>query len=369
MLKKIRLLFAFMFLFLLGCKQETKPQEKELIRPVMVEEVTLSDNHQARSFAGLAKSSDKEQLSFQVNGRIKTLGVQVGSQVRKGQVIAQLDNNDYSLRVSQAHASLQVANTQVNNAKAQYERIRNLYESDSVSRNDLDSSYAAYQISKATKTQAQEELKLATNQSNYTQLRVSKNGCAIAAIQAHENQNVAAGQAIVELECGDKLEIEVYIPETIIGFIKSGTKAKVKFSSLPDTFLNATVSEVGISTAGGITYPVILILEDKNEKLRAGMTADVFFSIQIQDDSTQLVVPFFSVAADQNGNFVYLFEATGARNGIVKRQPIKVGKTSPKGIIVLEGLSPGQKIITAGINQIHEGMKVKLLATPVLRQQ
>ena len=358
-----------MLLILTACQPKEKAQEKELIRPVQTQQVGLSDSYQVRSFAGLAKSNDSTPLSFQVNGRIEKVFVQVGDKVKQGQIIAQIDDDDYNTRVAQGRAGILVAQTKVNNAKSQYERVRNLYESDSVSRNDLDSARAAYDVGRAALSQAQEEQNMVMKQSSYTRLKIAKNDCAVAAVNAHENQNIAAGQPVVLLECGHKLEVEVSIPETIINSIKLGVAAKVKFSSLPDTLFKATVTEVGVSTAGGITFPVTLVLEGDTERLRAGMTADVFFPVINDNKSTGIVLPFVAVGADQKGNFVYLFQPLQDGQGTVKRQTVKVGPIAQEGVTILDGLSVGQQVITAGINQLQDGMKVKLLTTDVLKRQ
>ena len=129
------------------------PQEKTLspprIRPVRYQEVAQVAATRIRTFSGAAKAAMESKISFKVAGTISTLDAEVGDRVREGQLIAELDDRDYHLRVKEAEAALGQAGAQLRNARANFARTRALYENDNASRNDYDTARTAVETSEA----------------------------------------------------------------------------------------------------------------------------------------------------------------------------------------------------------------------------
>ena len=119
-----------------SCTPEEKTQPPPRIRPVRYQAVAQVSATRIRTFSGAAKAAMESKISFKVAGTISTLDAEVGDRVREGQLIAELDDRDYHLRVKESEAALVQAVAQLRNANANFARTRALYENDNASRND-----------------------------------------------------------------------------------------------------------------------------------------------------------------------------------------------------------------------------------------
>ncbi len=345
--------------FLVSCSD--KPAEKPLIRPVRYQRVTQQGAYRSRTYSGITQSAIESKLSFRVPGTIQELAVKLGDRVRAGQLIARLDPTDYELKEQQAQAALERAQAQARNAKANYERIRSLYENNNVSLTELDSARAQFESTKAAVESSQKELELARLQIEYTSLHAPIDG-AISLVDVEVNENVTAGAQIVLLSSESKIEVKVLVPEFVISKIFEGRHVTVQFNALPGKTFYATIKEVGVSANGiSTTFPVTVSLDNPPPQIRPGMTAEVTFQFATSTRKNCFIVPLVAVGADSAGRFVFILEKTGDELGTVHRRNVSVGDITEDGIEVNEGLSDGDLIVTAGINNILDGMTVKIL--------
>ena len=106
--------------FITGCSEEKV--EQEIIRPVRYQQVFLTGGNRLRIFSGTAKAGVESNLSFKVAGTVEKVFVKVGDNVKKGQVLAQLDDTDFKLQAQEADAAYKQSISQEINAKSNYER-------------------------------------------------------------------------------------------------------------------------------------------------------------------------------------------------------------------------------------------------------
>ncbi len=343
----------------LSCGQE-ETQVKEIIRPVRYEQTFAQGGNRPRTFSGSAKASKESNLSFKVPGTVQKMMVNVGDNVKAGQLIAELVPQDYKLEKQQAEAALNQAEAQARNAKASYDRTKLLYESNNASLNDLDAARAANESAQAAVDAAKKQLELSNLQLSYTKLKAPTEG-AIAAVNSETNENVQAGQTIVQLTSVEGLEVEVTIPEILITQIKEGDPVTVNFDALPDREFAAMVTEVGVASTGmGTTFPVTVLLDNEDADVRSGMAAEVKFNFQSTDQRERYFVPSFAVAEDRQGRYVYVVKDAGDGLGLIERKNVTVGELTAAGLEIFEGLSDGDKVVTAGVTRIQPGQKVKL---------
>ncbi len=353
------LLFFLLMLFLSCGKEEV--QEK-IIRPVRYIQVFSTGGSRVRSFSGVAQAGLESNLSFKVHGTIKRVAVKVGDRVKAGDLVAQLDPSDYQLKVQQSEASLANTQAQARNAKANYDRIRTLYENNSASRSELDASRAAYESADAGVRAAEKQLELAGLQLSYTTLRAPTGG-AIAQVNVELNEYVETGKMVVVLTSGAQIEVKVSIPEVLITRIKEGSKVTVTLDAIPDKEFTATVREVGVAaTRVGTTFPVTVRLDEEDSAIKPGMAASVVFLFEAKDEKERCVVPSHAVLEDRDGRFVFLVEPITDEPGYgtVRRRSVTVGDLTAEGLEVFEGLSDGDLVITAGVSQVTENQKVKM---------
>lgn len=346
---------------LAGCQNQQATGKKEIVRPVRYTQVQWITEKPMRRFVGVSQAGVSTRLSFKVPGTLKQLMIKVGDVVRYGQTIAELDNEDFRLRVQQTAANVKQSEAYARNADANYRRIKDLYVNNSVSRNELDSARAAHESAQASADAAKKQHEIAQQQLSYTALTSPEADCAVASVLSEINENVAMGQPIAEITCGSKLEVKVAVPETFITQITQGEHVIVNFDALPNETFAAQVSEVSVSASGTATFPVIARLDDSEARLRPGMAAEVSFPVLENDNQRRLIVPAVSVSEDAEGRFVYIIKKTAEDIGIAERRAVKTGRLTNDKIVILQGLRPGELVITAGISRIVNHQKVKLL--------
>lgn len=333
----------------------------EIIRPVRVQQVFTAGGDQQRVFSGVAKPGIESRLSFKVGGSLQRLDSKVGDRVSAGQLIASLDPSDFRLQVQEAEASLDRTEAEARNAAANYERTRALYENNNASRTELDAARSAAESSKAAVASISKQLELAKRQLQYTELKAPLPG-EIATVNVELSENVQAGSTIVILISGKTPEVEVNIPEVLIARVQRGDSVGVNFDAIPDQTFAASVTEVGVGSGGLATsFPVTVRLRAADSRVRSGMAAEVTFSFEYGDGRERILVPPVAVAEDRDGRFVYVVEPDEPGFGMVRRKNVEVGDLSGEGIEVLSGLLDGDRVVTAGVSRISDGLKVRLL--------
>lgn len=342
-----------------GCGDEE--ETPEVIRPVRSERVFATGGSRVRTFSGAAQAAVEAPLSFRVPGTVSRIPVTVGVTVRAGQLIAQIDPEDYQLQLQDAEAALRQAEASARNADGSYSRLRALYENNNASLNDLEAARAAFEAATAQVQSLQNRVALARQQVEYTRLTAPRAG-AIAAVNVEPNQNVQAGQTVVLLTSGSELEVQVSVPEVLIAGITVNDAVNVSFDALPGRTFSARVTEVGVTSGRfATTFPVTVRLNTAVPDIRQGMAAEVAFTFQATDNRERFFVPPFAVGEDRQGRFVYVVEPQGRDNlGTVRRRPVMVGELTSDGLEILQGLADGEEVVTAGVTKIRDGLTVRI---------
>lgn len=346
---------------LLSCGEEEQVPEP-VVRPVRSEPVYATGGSRARSFSGTCRAAQESRLSFKVAGTVTKVAVQVGDRVRTGQLIAELDGRDYELQVQEAEAALKSSQAQARNANRALSRVRSLYENQNASLNDLDAARAAWESAEAQDRATQNRVDLARSQLSYARLTSPVEG-SIASVTVEENENVAPGQPVALLTSGSDLEVQVAIPEVLIAQIREGDATTVSFDAIPGQEQQGTVTEVGVSPTGmATTFPVTVRLHKVDPKCRPGMAAEVIFRFGTRGNRERILVPASAVGEDPEGRFVFVVDESEAGTATVHRRPVTI-RLAGKDIEILEGLTDGERVVTAGVSRINDGQKVKLLGT------
>lgn len=343
-----------------GC--QAPPEETEpLIRPVRYTRVVVGGARERRVFSGVTRAALEADLSFKVPGNVTDISVSVGDSVEKGQVVARLDPTDYEVTLRQAEAGLERARAQLRNAHSNFERTRELYENRNVSRSELDNARANSESAEAQVRADQQRLEAARLQLSYTRL-VAPEKCTLAEQYVEENQNVAAGQGIVQVNCGECAEVVVDVPAAYIGRVQPDSEARVSVTALGKQYFRGVVAEIGVAAGSRSTYPVTVQVRDDCSDMRSGMAADV--ELVVPGTGIQgITVPFIAVGEDSEGNFVYVLIPDDDETWRAEKRRVTVaGAPAAAGIRLTSGLEEGELIATAGIRRLTEGQRLTLLA-------
>lgn len=356
-------LLSIGFLLLCGCGDQstTGGQMAKILRPVKYQVVEQSVSGRTRTYSGVSKAGREVKLSFRVGGTLQKIPVKVGDAFDKNTLIASLNRTSFELEVEKSRAGLAQAEAEKRNADSRYQRVRDLYENNNSSRDDLDSARTTLESAKAQVRSAKKSLELALLDLSYTELRAGEK-CSVAKVFTEVNENVAAGESIIEAVCGRINKVEVKVPESLIASVHNGMAASVRFDALPGVGFTAKVVEVGVSSAAGSSFPVTLVLNENHSRLRSGLAAEVTFNFPASHpELSHVYLPPVAVGQDSQGRFVFVLKpGENPGEGIVRRQPVTIGELTSMGLEIKSGVKPGDKIVTAGVSVIRDGLHVKV---------
>lgn len=358
-LRKIVQLKYVLLLLLLGCGEKEVKQEV-VLRPVKYAEVSYVGGDKARNFSGTARTEKIVNLSFRSSGIITKFDMNLGQQVKKGQLLGTLDNVSARLSYESAIESKNSSESQMNTAKLALNRVRTLYEKGSASLSDYESAKNSYRTAVASFESSKRSVAIQQDQIRFGYLYAPEDGV-IASVSAEVDENVSPGQIVGVLNAGTAIEIAIGLPESVINAVKKDMKVKVSFTAIEDEVFNAVITEVAPALdTNTSTYPVTVMVTDSDERIKSGMAANVLFEF-VDEDIKQniIVIPANAVGEDGNGRFVYVIEGSSEK-AIVKKQPITLGELTAQGFEVKDGLKVGQKIATAGLQTLLDGQEVKL---------
>ena len=342
-----------------SCGEEVKKEEK-FVRPVKYQEVGFLGGEKVRTFSGTAQTDKIINLSFRNNGIITEFNIKLGQIVKKGQLLARLDNVQSRLSYEQSLTDLNSAASQMNTAKLNLNRVRLLYEKGSSSLSDFEAAKNSFNTAEESHESAKRGVAIQREQIRYGYLNAPADGI-IAAVSAEIDENVSIGEAVATLNAGTDMEISLGIPESVINGVRQGMDVEVDFSSIQEKKFKAKVTEVSPAVdANSATYPVRVIVTSPSEEIKSGMAANVTFDFgNHKTGAKDLVVPAHAIGEDSEGRFVFIIEGEGDHAKVSKQQ-VTIGALTSEGFEIKSGLSAGQKIATAGLQTLLDGQEVRL---------
>lgn len=341
-----------MAMILVGC---SKPVEKvEEIRPVRAMHLVADTADVIAEFPGEVRSRVESRLGFRVGGKVITRKVDVGAPVKRGQPLMQLDPQDLQLAQAGANAGLKAAESNRNLARAEYKRYQELREKNFVSQAVLDAKETAYKAAQASYEQAVASFKNQSNQAAYATLISDIDGV-VTGIDAEVGQVVALGSPVVRVAALGEKEVVVGIPENQLDAVRYIGDVKVRMWANPDKVIPGKIREISpIADPVTRTYTVKISIPDASQDVKLGMTANVIFAAKTAN--AMIRVPLTALFQNKGATAVWVIE-----NGAVKLVPVRLAGAAGNDLLVANGVMPGQTIVTAGVNQLKPGQKVKIL--------
>ncbi|MEF8824490.1 MAG: efflux RND transporter periplasmic adaptor subunit [Desulfohalobiaceae bacterium] len=350
------IVFTALLILLGGCGRGTQDSEKQEggAKKVQVVEAERVSIEQKRSFAGTARAAETIPLSFEVDGRIRSIAVQMGQRIEAGEGLARLNCTDYRLEAQRRQSGVDRAEAVLDQARSDYRRIQNLYQKDHASRSELDRARAEYRSAKAGLSEAKKALELARDKVEDCVLNTDRAG-RISRVPAEEQQNVRAGQTVAVLSVVDRMQLRVFVPEDVIARIQPGDRAEATFRTLSQEIFPARVDEVGVEAAKSTTYPVRLNLEREPEGLRPGMVGRAVFRFPAR---SRLALPPSSVLGrEEDKAWVFVVDP---ETGTAKKCSVEVGQLTEQGLVLRSGLREGELVVVRGMSRLEPGQKVEI---------
>jgi len=352
----IRYLLPLFVLVFAGCDKPTEPAAPP--RPTLVMVVGGAAASNSMVLVGEVRPRFEASQGFRINGKITERKVDVGAQVKKGQLLARLDAADANLNAAAAMADVRAAEASHALAVAELERQRQLFARKFISASALDIREAELKTSAAKLAQVKAQANVTGNQTQYTNLTADRDGV-VTMIRAEPGQVVQAGETIAQIANLKETEVMVAVPESRMAEVKVGTQVAIKMWASPDKVYAGRVREIAPAAETATrAFNVRVSVTDADDGVKLGMTAGVKFIQQQASQSAQLLIPLAALTEINGKKLVWVIDAEN------KAQPREVtaGAFTEDGVLITSGLQAGEKIAIAGVHTLVKGQLVKAVA-------
>jgi membrane fusion protein, multidrug efflux system len=359
-MKKIIILLAFSSL-LSACEKPVEPPPPP--RPALVVLVGKSAANNAMILVGEVKSRFESNQGFRIKGKIIERKVDVGSLVKKGQVIARLDASDANLGAAASMADVRAAEANYALAKSDVERQRQLVDKKFISQSALDRYEAQLITADARVNQAKAQAAVSGNQTRYTALVADRDGV-VTQIRAEPGQVVDAGEMIVQVVDTKQIEVLVAVPESRMAKLKVGDAVAVKLwasqaNNQEKTYAGSVREIAPAASSATRAFDVRVTISDPDEAVKLGMTAGVRLA---EAGADEIIIPTGALTQINGKTAVWVID----KKNIANPREVVAGQYTESGVMITSGLQSGEMVAIAGVHTLMKGQKVapKLEAAP-----
>lgn len=338
-------------LVLVACEKEPDSTEPPPPRMVRTLEISEPGDNFWREFPGEVDAAQKAELSFRVSGNLKKMPAKEGDSVKKGQLLAQLDDTDYKIQLKSRQA-------EYDQAASDFKRAQKLVKDGLLSQADYDKVKAAAESARSNLDAAKKNLE-------YTSLRAPFAG-RVARRYVQNFEEVSAKQPVFLLQDLSSMTIKVDIPESLMIRVKHGAQPDVNaiFEEIPEKEFPLSIKEVASEPDENTnTYEVTLSMERVDGfNILPGMSVTVRGKPPKDSKAVEnhITVPAHAVLEDAEGRYVYIVSNTTDGKGTVEKRLVQTGELTSQGLAITTGLEVGDRVVTAGMSKMHSGLEVRL---------
>ena len=387
----------------------TSSAQQEVTRPDKVAQVQSSETVFERRYPAIVRPSLEAVLSFRVSGRVIELPIRASEDVKDGDIIAKLDPRDFERQITQLEtqkdqalaqlaalrsgarseevsaleAGIDAVEAQVDQAREQASRSRELFQKDLVASAKLEADETALRVAEAELRAKLEELTIARSGGRReeidaaeaalrgleTQIKVAQDNLEDATLRAPfdgiiarrdiENfTNIQAGQDVVLLQKLSTVDLVFDVPgPDVIRFARANPTTEVELAGLPGKVFDAQLVEFSTQAdAATQTYRGrVRISVPEEAPILPGMVGHIIVSTS-NGASASLSVPLSAVGASANGSsFVWIVDSSN----VAKKSNVTLGDVIGDHVIVTDGVSDGDTVVSAGVTQIRDGMVIR----------
>lgn len=345
---------ALILLGLLGACQQAEAPAPE-IRPVKTITVERRADEQSVSLTGQIRAQDEVSLAFRIDGRMLERPVNVGDQVKPGQVVARLDPQNPQNALRSAQASLSAAQGQLTQARNTFGRQQSLLQKGYTTRAQFDDAQQSLQTTEAQVDSSQAQLRNAQDQLGYTELQADAPGT-VTAKGAEPGEVVKAGQMIVQVARQGGRDAVFDVPAQLVRM--RPRQATITITLADDATVQATgrVREIA-PQADPVTrtYQVKVGLTDPPAAMRLGSTVVG----RVSETSGEVIEVPATALTEANGHpAVWVVDPA---TQTVSLRNVDVVRYDPASVTISQGIEAGDVVVTAGVQALRPGQKVRLL--------
>ncbi|MFG1295353.1 efflux RND transporter periplasmic adaptor subunit [Xanthobacter sp. V13C-7B] len=341
-------------LALSACGEEKKEAATE-VRPVRTIVTTNRVASESLSLTGHVEAENEASYGFRIGGRVIDRLVNVGDQVQPGQVMARLDPQNEQNAVRSAQAALAAANASLSQTRNQYERQRQLLARGFTPRAQYEQAEQAFLAARSQVDDAEAQLKIAEDRLSYTELKADSAGV-VTQRRAEPGEVVQAGQVVIQVARQDGRDAVFEVPAQFLGSTSGDREVQVSLTSDPAVTALGRVREIA-PQADPVTrtFRVRVGLINPPAAMRLGTTVT---GRVVADTGPVIEVPASALTRVNDKPAVWVVDP---KAHTVSLRNVEVLRFTPAAVAVAEGLKPDEIVVTAGVQALHPGQKVRLL--------
>lgn len=336
-----------------ACEPPAAPREQvRPVRTMIIYPKPIADDRQA---VGEIRPRLETDLGFRVSGKLVSRSVDAGVAVKQGDILARLDEQDFQNKVRSAEADVVSAEAVLTEATGNEDRQNQLLAKGITTKSSYDAALKNKRSAEAQLDSVRAALNLAKDQLKYTELKADFDGI-VTGVGAEPGQVVNIGQMVVRLAKPDTVDAVFNIAESAFRDRTPGDRPQiiVNLLSSPAVVAEGVVREVSpVADPVTRTYQVKVTLENPPPAMRFG--ASVLGRLKATTAPVS-VLPGSALYDQQGKPAVWILDKTSST---VKLHPVKVARIETDRVVISEGLTEGDVVVTAGVNRLSEGQKVR----------
>ena len=335
-MKKAIYFLSLLSLIAVGCsKKEVKEEAKKTtdVFKVKIEQAQSKEIDRIYEFSTTVDAAVKNYIASAGGTRIEKIFVEVGDVVKKGQQLVKMESTQLATSLAQ-----------LDNLKIELERVKALYQSGGVSKQQLDQLQTQYDVAK----------KSADNLKDNIYLTSPING--IVTSRNFDNGDVAAGQPILQVMQINPVKLKINIPESFYNNVKKGMQVTAKTEIFGEEEFSGTVSLI-YPTIDPLTrtFTCEVKVNNANSKLKPGMFGRVELNL---GKAATIMVSDKAVVKQSGSNDKYIFVEN---NGVVEYRKVQLGRRIEDKIEVISGIADGENVVITGQSKLMDGTKVEVI--------
>jgi membrane fusion protein, multidrug efflux system len=334
------LAFAVVFATFNSCSDDKASGGGFAFPPTPVEVATVKLQKMIDKFeaVGTIEAIDEITVVSEIDAQVVSLPFVEGTYIKKGDLIAQLDDSQLAAEVSRNEALY-------NQSKASYNRVKSIVEQNVGTPQNLDDALAALKVAEAN-------LEVAKTRLNKTKIVAPFDGV-VGARKVSVGTFLRAGQEITQLANLNQIRISFSVPERFLGELKRNAEVTVYSSVYPGYEVNGKIIAIEpILDSETRNVQVVAKVFNPGQKFHPGMSANV--AVVLNEKPDALTIPNEAVFANGNQSLVYIIKP----DSTVAPVPVTLGLQLPDVVEVVTGLENGMKVVKAGHQKLFPGAKV-----------
>jgi len=343
-MKKSKLHLALMIaalssLSLVGCQQEppVAPEKQVQTISALVQEVQLGAVPMTAVVPGSIVPDQRARIASRLMGYIKDMSLQVGQEVKRGEVLFSIDSSDISSQIAQARAAYQQADAALKDAKLDYDRFSKLYKDNTVSKQQFDKIRLQYSVAQENLTAAKSGLDQAKAQLKYANVAAPFDGVVVEKM-ASEGDLAAPGNPMVVLENRSSLSVQTEVSNELYAVLRSGDEAQVMIDGKSEPVVGTVYTLVSAANPMTRTHTVKLSIPN-TDNINSGTFARVIFN---RGERQTIMVPSSAVIDRSGVEGVFV-----VNDGKAYFNMVRTGAEIGDLVEIQSGLNLGERIVVS----------------------